>query len=142
MDFQISRYCSPVLDLHYNLFSGTDKEFRDKNYEKLLKTYHSSLSETIRKLGSDPEKLYSYENFQKELKKFGYFALLTGPMIAQIRVAGAEDIRDLDDYSERVDRGETADLLNDFGEETAAVFSKLMNDLVTDLLKYEYIKLK
>lgn len=142
MDWQIARYCSPVLDLLYNIFSGTDKKLREDHFETLLQTYYSSLSTNIRKLGSDPDKLYSYENFEMEMKKFGEFALLTGPMIIQIRVANAKDVRDLDDYAERVENGEEADLLNEFDENTQKIFSEQINDLVTDLLRYEYVKQK
>lgn len=143
MDFQIARYCSPVLDLHYNLFTGTDKVFREAHYEDLLKIYHESVSQTIRKLGSDPEKLFSYDDFQRELRKFGEFPLLFGPMIIQIRIAEAADILDLDEYSERVDKGELdADLLGDFNEENQIIYNTLINDLVNDLIKYKFIKLK
>lgn len=123
VDFQMSRYASPVIDLHTYLFPGTDQQFRSKYYEKLLNTYYSSLSETIKKLGSDPEKLYSYDNFRMELKKFGNFALLYAPEIARIRFAAAEDLR------------------AEYSEETAKVYSQLINDLVNDLTKYDYIKL-
>lgn len=127
------------MDLLYNIFSGTDKELRDEHFDTLLKTYHSSLRKTIQMLGSDPDKLYTFENFQMEMKKFGKFALLTGPMIIQIRVANAKDIRDLDDYSERVEKGEKSDLLNDYDEETQIAYSKQINDLVEDLFKYGYV---
>lgn len=127
------------MDLLYNIFSGTDKELRDEHFETLLKTYYSSLSKTIQRLGSDPHKLYTFENLKMEMKKFGKFALLTGPMIIQIRIANAKDIRDLDEYSELVDNGVEADLLNDFDENTQLVYSKEINDLVNDLLKYGYV---
>lgn len=142
LDWQITRYCSPVLDLLYNIFSGTDKKFRDQHFDTCLNTYYTSLSTTIRTLGSDPDKLYTFDNFQMEMKEFGEFALLTGPMIIQIRVANAKDVRDLDDYSDRVENGEEADLLNDFDEETQQMFSDQVNDLVADLLDYGYVKQK
>lgn len=127
------------MDLLHNIFSGTDKELRDEHFETLLKTYHSSLRKTIQKLGSDPDKLYTFEHFQMEMKKFGKFALLTGPFVIQFNVANAKDIRDLDEYSERVENGEEADILNDFDEETQMAYSKQINDLVEDLLKYGYV---
>lgn len=142
LDWQLTRYCSPVLDLHYNIFTATDKALRDQYYEKLLQTYYSSLSETVRKLGSDPGKLFTYENLKTELKKFGEFALLCGPIILQIAVANATDIRDLDEYSNEIEENNEIELITKFDEETQAIYSKLINDLVADLLDYEYIHYK
>lgn len=142
VDWQISRYCPPVLDVLYTIFSATDKQFRKQHYDKLLKTYYSSLSETIRKLGSDPNKLYTYENFQSQLRKFGEFALLCAPLIIQLRVAGAKDIGNLDEYAEAIEHGEEADLLKPYDEQTQSEYSTLINDLVTDLVDYGYVKLK
>lgn len=142
MDFQLSRYSPPVLDLLYNIFSSTDKQFRAKNYDELLKTYYSSLSSIIEKLGSDPKKLYSFENLQAQLRKYGEFALLCGPMIIQIKVANAKDIGNLDEYAELVENGIEADLVNKYDEETQMEYSTLINDLVTDLVNYGYVKCK
>lgn len=142
MDWQLTRYAPPALDLLYNIFSATDKEFRAKHYNTLLKTYHSTLSENIRKLGSDPNKLYSYETLEQQLRKFGEFALLFGPMIIQIKVANAKDIGCLDEYAELVEKGEEPDLLKDYDEETQIEYTRLINDLFTDLVNYGYIEIK
>lgn len=124
----------------YNIFSATDKPFRDLHYEKLLKTYYSSLSETIQKLGSDPNKLYTYENLQDQMRKYSDYALLLTPMIIAIRVAKASNVANLDDYAECLERGEDADILNQFDDETQAEFSRQINGLITDLVDYGYVK--
>lgn len=140
LDWQITRYCSPVLDLLYNIFSATDQQFRREHYNKLLKTYHESLSETVRKLGSDPERLFSYDDLQDELRYLGDFALLTGPLIVQLKIANPEDVVDLDEYSERVERGEIADLLREYDNETQKKYNDLVNGIVVDLIDYGYIE--
>lgn len=142
VDWQLSRYCPPVLDVLYNIFSATDKQFREQNYDKLLKTYYTSLSDTIRKLGSDPDKLYSWEDFQGQLRKFGEFSLLCGPFIIQLKMAGAEDVRDVDEYIELIDIGKEADLINLVKEESRAEYKRQVNDMVTDLIDYGYIKVQ
>lgn len=141
VDWQISRYCPPVLDFFYHVFTSTDKQFRDKHYGKLLETYYSSLSETIRKLGSDPSKLYTFENFQSQLRKFGRFVLLCGPFIIQLKVAGAKDIGNLDKYAESIDHDEETDLINQYDEQTQSEYSTLINGLLTDLVAYGYVQL-
>ncbi|KOB67846.1 Ecdysteroid 22-kinase [Operophtera brumata] len=60
---------SPVIDLLYLIFTGTDKEFRDKYYEKLVEFYYTQLSDAMKRLGIDPEKTYSREDFYFELKQ-------------------------------------------------------------------------
>lgn len=142
LDWQLCKYCPPVLDLHYNIFSITDKQFRANHYNTLLETYYTSLSTTIRKLGSDPNKLYTFENFQSQLRKFAEYALLCGPVLLQFKVASAKDIKDLDDYCELIEKGEEADLINEFDEKTKKEYSTLINDLVSDLIDLEYIEIK
>lgn len=140
VDWQISRYSSPALDLLYNIFGATDKKFRDQHYEKLLEAYYASLSGIVSRLGSNPDKLFTFSDLKSELRKFGELALLCAPMIIQIRIANANDVRDLDDYSEAIENGEDADLLNEFDEDTQATFSKLVNDSIADLFEYGYIR--
>ena len=141
IDWQISRYCPPVFDVLYTVFSATDKKLRALHLKKLLDEYYSSLSETIRKLGSDPNKLYTYEDFQRQLKKFGKFALLCGPFLIQIKVAGAKDIGNLDEYAESIEKGEEGDVFNPFCEETQSVYSTWVSDLVSDLVDYGYVEI-
>lgn len=140
LDWQISRYGPPALDLLYHIFSATDGPFRKLNYNKLLKTYYDSLSSTIRKLGSDPDKLYTFESLQSQLRKCGSFALLYGPMILQVRVAKACHFSDLDEFAERIDRGEDADIMKEFDDVTMAEYGTLINDVVSDLVSYGYIQ--
>lgn len=141
LDWQVLRYCSPVVDLHYNIFSSTDKQFREQHYKELLQTYHSSLSKTIQRLGSDPNKLFSYEQLQTELRKFGETALLFAPMLMLVKLVKPEHIKPMEEYAASVERGEDTDLINVLDLETQAEFSRQINDLFSDLIKLEYIKL-
>lgn len=142
IDWQLSRYCSPVADLLYHIFGNTTKEFRDSYLDTLLRTYHESLSEIVTRLGSDPQKLFSYDDLQSELQRHGEFALLCAPMIAQVRFVKSEDVSGLDDYAERVKNGEDVKFVNDFDEETQAEFDKFVNDAVVDLVERGYVQLK
>lgn len=47
IDFQFSRYASPVTDLVLYLLCSTTKELRDKYYEDFLKMYHNSFSDSL-----------------------------------------------------------------------------------------------
>lgn len=140
IDFQITRYCSPALDLLYHIFTATDKPFRQLHYEDLLKTYYTSLSDTIRKLGSDPDKLYTYENLQSQLSKFAEYALLMAPMMIWLTIAARSgNIGSIDEYTKVLEVDDTATLIAPFDEQTELKYSTWINDLVTDMINYGYI---
>lgn len=136
----MAHYCSPAVDVLYNIFTSTDKQFRDQHYAKLLDTYYSSLCEMIRKLGSDPQKLYSFSDFQQQLAKLGEYALLYAPIIFSIRLAQAKDVENLDVYAEHLENGDDIDLFREFDEKTQMIYNPLINDAVTDLVDYGYIQ--
>lgn len=47
IDWQFSRYASPITDMVPYLFCSTTKELRDKHLEDFLKIYHGSLSDLL-----------------------------------------------------------------------------------------------
>lgn len=102
MDWQLGRYSSPVLDITYFMFSSTDGKLRADHYDKLIKIYHNALSNTITKLGSDPEKLFSFNDLLGELKRFGRFGLLFAPVMLQFITSKASDIPDMDEFAEDI----------------------------------------
>jgi len=72
LDFQLARYSNPITDLSFLIYSCTLKPFRDQYYDDILKTYHSELSSAIKSLGSEPEKIYPWDLFMKEVKYLFY----------------------------------------------------------------------
>lgn len=66
LDFQLARCVSPIPDLSFFIYSCTDKALRER-FNEMLKIYYNKLSSTITSLGSDAEKLYSWETFMKEV---------------------------------------------------------------------------
>lgn len=139
VDWQIARYSSPVLDLLYYMFSATDKELRDKEYHNLLRIYHSSLTDMIRKLGSNPEKLFSFDDLQIQMKKCGKFAMLMTPVLIQIMLANAEDISNMDDVSQQMDKKEkNVGIVKVLTcEKTKQAYKKRIQEIISDILKYD-----
>lgn len=82
------------------MFSSTDRKLREEHYDKLIKIYHNSLANTITKLGSDPEKLFSFNDLLGELKRFGRFGLVLAPILLQIITSKPDDIPDMDAFAE------------------------------------------
>lgn len=73
IDFQVSRYTTPVVDLSYFLATSTDKKLRESLPELLLYYYNTLMGE-IRLMGCKaPETLYPYEVFTRHCKKYMKF---------------------------------------------------------------------
>lgn len=123
----------------YNIFSATDKKLRKNHYDELLQTYYSSLSETMRKLGSDPNRLYSFEVFQTQLRKFGETAIIFAPILLLVKIVDVKDIRPIDEYADCVANGEDTDLIKELDNETQSKFGTLLNDIIDDLVELGYI---
>lgn len=73
IDFQVSRFTTPIVDLAYFMGCSTDKELR-KHLPELLLFYFNTLLEEMRRLGQEaPEELYPYEVFVSHCKKYMKF---------------------------------------------------------------------
>ncbi|XP_055548805.1 uncharacterized protein LOC129732203 [Wyeomyia smithii] len=138
LDWQCSRYGSPVLDLTYFIFLVTDKAFRDKYYEKLLSVYHTTLSEFVRRLGSDPERLFPWDAFQAQLLRFGHMGLVMATIGLPIITTRPEDVPGLEGWSKQVQDGEITE--QSFGsKDLEAVYRKNMTDCCRDMVRLGYI---
>lgn len=140
MDWQMGYYGSITIDLILNIFTSTDGQTRKNHFERLLLTYHSALSEMVTKLGSDPNGLFTFDDLQAQLKLSGQVALSRSVVTTQLMVANAKDVEDMDKYTESIRKGEKAHLMKEYDAETKQKFSTIINDLVGDFVKYEYVK--
>lgn len=139
LDYQISRYSSPALDLVYFLFSSTDKALRDAHYTEILQLYHKSLTTTLTKLGSDANKLFSYDDLQDQLKKFGSYALIIAPMLLNIITAKPDDIPDLDALAEEFkDKTPEEGIKAFMNDASVDKFHARIRDVVEDILRLGY----
>lgn len=137
LDWQIGRYASPALDILYHIFSSTRKELRDRSYSELLRIYHTELSDTVRKLGSDPEKLFRFSDLTDELKRHGKFAVAMGVLLVAFVLAKQDEVRDMDEYSERLAKGENVSIFTVTSKDSD-VYIKVVNDLIGDIIAYGY----
>lgn len=141
LDWQVIRYASPVIDLLYNIFTSTDQALRDKEYDNLLQLYYKSLSRTIKLLGSNPDELFTFDDLQSELKKYGIYALLMAPMLLQISQADSSDITNLDDMCDKMANGELEEntsLVKTLSETSQLEFERRLAGVVEDILKLGY----
>ncbi|RZC33175.1 EcKinase, DUF1679, and/or APH domain containing protein, partial [Asbolus verrucosus] len=80
LDWQISKYSSPIFDLSYFLFACISKGDIE-NLEAILKSYYESLANYLRRLGSDSEALYRFDQFLEDWKKLCRFGILITCML-------------------------------------------------------------
>lgn len=132
----MSRYGPPIIDIFYFLLSTTDKSFRENHFIDLLHQYHSILSESIEKLGSDATKIYPLTKFQSDLIKFNRFPLIFALVSVLFRLADENHILDLDDYAQRICNGERPKLILNLEAETEILYKKALNEAVTDVVHY------
>lgn len=135
LDWQVSRYGPIALDIFYFISTASDKAFRSKHYHSLMKTYHSTLSASIEKLGSDPQ-IYPFEKFNNDLKKYSMLGVFFGSFMTQYCLAEQKDVLDVDEYCRRIENGEKCNLLMNFDDN--ATFRTLVNDLLDDFSSYGY----
>ncbi|XP_013138372.1 PREDICTED: uncharacterized protein LOC106103224 [Papilio polytes] len=101
IDFQLSRYSSPVLDLSYFIYNSTSQELRVKYYDELLRSYYEVLSSQIKNMGSDPDRIYSRETFLNEVKRYSFFGLVASFEMTPLIVLEPEEAFDLEIESNR-----------------------------------------
>lgn len=138
LDWQTSRFQSPVLDLYDVLLTTSDQEFRHLHYDNLVKHYYDVLSESIRKLGSEPAELITFDDLLLLLKKFaryGTFMTLGSFVLVlpddDIIPSSEQFSKDAEDIEETV--------FKPFIETTREITHKRINDLFTDLVAWGYL---
>lgn len=141
LDFQTIRFVSPAQDIFHNLFHSTDKEFRDKEYENVLKLYYETLAKTVRLLGSDPDKLFTFANLRDELKRFGNYLLIMSPLwisTTQVEPSGMTGMDEMFDGAD--DAGNTPDLISGFSKDGQQEFERRINGLLEDIVHLGYYR--
>jgi hypothetical protein len=142
LDFQLIRYGSLANDVAYFIFTSTNEELRDEHYENLLQIYHKSLCDFITRLGSDGENLFKYNDFKKQMKKFGRYGLLMSVMVVPIIVAQAVDLPDMDKVAKDMaeNKGAAIEMMNmdTVSSGTEQAYKKRITGVVRDIIRLGY----
>lgn len=135
------RYVSPAIDVLYNIFTSTDKALRDKEYDNILKCYYDSLAKTVKLLGSNPDKLFSFKNLKDELKRCGNYALILAPCLLQVSLAESGEISNLDEMFDKAADGEgTLDLITGLSENGQQEFDRRIGEVLEDVVRLGYYR--
>lgn len=98
MDWQCTRYASPILDLVYFMFLCTDAPLRAKHYDDLIQAYHHSMRAQLERLNADVNELFPFTAMLRQLKQYGRFALSAAIFV--LPMLCTEDSADLPDMNE------------------------------------------
>ncbi|XP_077286800.1 uncharacterized protein LOC143911679 [Arctopsyche grandis] len=96
IDFQLGRCASPILDIGFFIYACSTEDLRKEYYDSMLKHYHGILSKQIRAMGSDPEKIYSWNVFMDDVKKYSFFGLGFSFESTPVIILEPEDAFDMD----------------------------------------------
>jgi hypothetical protein len=141
IDFQISRYCTPVTDLAYFIFACTDRQLRKKHFDELLSIYHHSLKELLDHLGGDSFSQFPYTAFLRHMKKFAKFGIIMSTFIVPMLQTKKEDIPDMDFIAANMEN-EDPEIINAFMSsmsKEADVINKRMREVIHDAIQYGYL---
>ncbi|KAK4884224.1 hypothetical protein RN001_000495 [Aquatica leii] len=135
LDWQISRYGSPVLDLSQFLFTCTDKSLRDQHYEDLIKAYYKSLCNFLQQLGSDPNTLFPEEVLQQHLRKFSVFGLIMAMQVTWLTLnVPKDDFYDIDAAT----TGDIDKVVDNFNKPNTEKYNLRIRDIILDYFKFGY----
>ncbi|XP_077295355.1 uncharacterized protein LOC143917646 [Arctopsyche grandis] len=81
IDWQIARACSPVTDLSYMIYTGTDTLIRAKYNSRLFNVYYDALGKQLKYFGCDIEECYPRAIFDDNLKEFLPYGLMMSAIL-------------------------------------------------------------
>lgn len=129
-----------MLDLSYFLMSSTDKALRARHFDEFVQIYYDNLAQTIRKCGSDPERLFTFNNLQSEFKRFGKYGVIMAPILLQVLVSDPNNIADMNVLSNSNDDGSTANKsIANLDEKSVLKYKERLGDVITDARNYGWI---
>lgn len=136
IDYQVSRYTSPALDVLYFLFTSTDKGLRWEHYDNFIRIYHKNLSEHLTRLGSNPDKIFTLNNLLGQLKKFGKFGICMTAMVIPMISAEGKDIPDLDKTAESLQDGKGFEGFDQ--NDNNLIYKSRMSAVIRDIIRLGY----
>jgi hypothetical protein len=94
LDWQLSKFCSPVTDLSYFIYSCISSDDL-RRFDDVLERYYKSFSDFVRKLGSNPDEIYPFSQFLSDWKVFARFGVMMALMVMKIAVCDQDEVADL-----------------------------------------------
>nr|CAD7269019.1 unnamed protein product [Timema shepardi] len=96
VDFQMPKYVTPAMDLHFFLVSSPNIDVRKNSVDRLLEEYHSELNDVLKRLNF-ADKQITLQRIKKELKDTGFYAVSTMATRLNMIVADPKDAPNIDE---------------------------------------------
>lgn len=138
LDWQISRYGSPAFDVLGFIFVSTSKDFRDQHYDEMINIYYDESREMIKRLGSDPDKLFTFADLQNELKRCAPFVLCMTTVFKLVALAHENDFTKMDEYYTKLANGEKSNWLRPDEIRNDFIRTKEINGIISDIIAHGY----
>lgn len=134
VDYQMIRYCPPVVDLLFLIYTNTDKDLRLKYMDHMVNTYYENLKENLLTYNVDINEFYTRERFLESVNYFRSTGIVQSLIYLQILLCPKdilEQIRsdvDVADSFYLVDRTDVYDVAWDY-----EMFKTRIRSLMEDL---------
>ncbi|XP_031334537.1 uncharacterized protein LOC116164492 [Photinus pyralis] len=132
LDWQLVRIGSPALDILFFIFVCTNQELRSKYYTRLLEEYYSSLSDVLRRLGSDPAKLLPYDVLMDHLRECAPYGLIMAVLLIAMNMKESKNVPDL--YNWTADQA----IVEEFAVVPSDEYVTRVREVISDFFKYGY----
>lgn len=120
--------------------TSTTTDLRTKHFNNLISLYYKSLNATIKMCGSDPEQLFTFEQLQKQFKKFSKFGVLISPILIKLIISDPNNIRNVDEFAEKLDtKTDDSKILAKLDNDSSIVFKERVTGAISDAYKYDWI---
>ncbi|XP_050086877.1 uncharacterized protein LOC126571973 [Anopheles aquasalis] len=139
LDWQIARYVTPVLDLAYFIFCGTNEEFRRRHYDEMMALYYNSLATLLEKLGHNPQEVFPRTALMRQLRTFGRFGVLMAVFLVPMLCTRNEDLVDMDEAAEKYRDGEEMDIGMLTKNANQKDYAVRMRGVIKDIVRYGYL---
>lgn len=92
----------------------------------------------IRRLGSDPDKLFTFDNLLGEMKRYGNYGFVITPIILSVCMADSSHC--LDEVTDEVTDGpcNNKELITGFSDGAQIEYENRLNDAIGDLVELGY----
>lgn len=141
IDWQLSQFGSPAIDVACFLFCSLSPELRNDHFDDFITIYYSNFQTTLNKLGSDASKLFTFENLQDQLRQFSKYVMFLAPIMIGIMTTDMNNVPDVDEMVHRIEvltKDPTADInLDDSFEENDA-YKHRMSSVIRDMDRLGY----
>ncbi|XP_047030981.1 uncharacterized protein LOC124638145 [Helicoverpa zea] len=131
VDLQTLQGGSPIIDLLYFIFTGSDEQFRAKYFDRLVEHYYSQLSAAMKRFNLNPQEIFSKEDFEQELKEKLPFGLTLATFILPLVTVETEHAPKVDENMD----------FQDFNiQNTNDLYKQRLNGVVNDYVKWGILK--